>query len=86
MLQPNPINYSLTAYKQSLNKLLEEILIMTAAELKNRTLVAAALAKQKGFMHTYDALIAIVQGLEGDRLLQGRVSERTQTIQHSQNH
>ncbi len=58
---------------------------MTAAELKNRTLVAAALAKQKGFMHTYDALIAIVQELEGDRLMQGHVSERTQISQHSRN-
>ena len=58
---------------------------MTAAELTNRTLVAASLAKQKGFMHTYDALIAIVQELEGISVLQGHVSERTQTSQHSQN-
>lgn len=45
---------------------------MTAAELKNRTLVAATVAKQQGFLHTYDALISIVQELEAERRAEDR--------------
>ncbi len=37
---------------------------MTTAELKSRTLVAAAAARQNGFMHTYEALINIFDELE----------------------
>lgn len=38
--------------------------MMRAAELRNRTLVAAVAAKQSGFTYTYEALLEIVQGIE----------------------
>jgi len=37
---------------------------MINSELRNRTLVAAEIARQEGFRHTYEALLEIASKLE----------------------